>query len=49
LYGYDTWSFILRTQSIEREFGNRALRRIFGPKRKEVAGGRRKLYNVELH
>jgi len=25
------------------------LRRIFGPKREEVAGGWRKLYNEELH
>jgi PAS domain-containing protein len=30
-------------------FGNRALRRIFGLKRDEVTGGRRKLYNEELH
>jgi hypothetical protein len=30
-------------------FGNRVLRRIFGPKRDEVTGGRRKLHNVELH
>jgi hypothetical protein len=28
---------------------NRALRRIFGPKRDEVTGGWRKLYNEELH
>jgi hypothetical protein len=25
------------------------LRRIFGPKRQEVAGGRRRLHNEELH
>jgi hypothetical protein len=30
-------------------FGNRVLRRIFGPKRDEVAGGLRKLYNEKLH
>jgi hypothetical protein len=31
-------------------FENRVLRRIFGPKREEVAGGwRRRLYNEELH
>jgi hypothetical protein len=30
-------------------FENRVLRRIFGPKRDEVAGGRRKLHNEELH
>jgi hypothetical protein len=28
--------------------GNRVLRRIFGPKRDEVAGGRGKLHNEEL-
>jgi hypothetical protein len=28
---------------------NRVLRRIFGPKRDEVTGGWRKLYNMELH
>jgi hypothetical protein len=30
-------------------FENRVLRRIFGPKRYEVTGGWRKLYNEELH
>jgi hypothetical protein len=30
-------------------FENRVLRRIFGPKRDEVTGGFRKLYNEELH
>jgi hypothetical protein len=29
-------------------FENRVLRRIFGPKRDEVTGERRKLYNEEL-
>jgi hypothetical protein len=28
---------------------NRVLKRIFGPKRDEVTGGWRKLYNEELH
>jgi hypothetical protein len=28
---------------------NRVLRRIFGPKRKEMAGGWRRLHNEELH
>jgi hypothetical protein len=28
-----------------RMFGNSVLRRIFGPKRKDVAGGWRKLHN----
>jgi hypothetical protein len=30
-------------------FENRVLRRIFGPKRDEVKGGRRNLHNEELH
>jgi hypothetical protein len=30
-------------------FENKVLRRIFGPKRDEVLGGRRKLHNEELH
>jgi hypothetical protein len=30
-------------------FENRVLRRIFGPKREEVAGGWRRLHNEELH
>jgi hypothetical protein len=32
-----------------RVFGNSVLRRIFGPRRDEVAGGYRKLHNEELH
>jgi hypothetical protein len=32
-----------------RAFENRVLRRIFGPKREEVAGGWRRLHNEELH
>jgi hypothetical protein len=32
-----------------RVFENRVLRRIFGPKRDEVTGEWRKLYNEELH
>jgi hypothetical protein len=30
-------------------FGNRVLRRIFGPKREDVAGDWRRLHNEELH
>jgi hypothetical protein len=30
-------------------FGNRVLRRIFGPKRDEVRGEWKKLHNEELH
>jgi hypothetical protein len=32
-----------------RAFQNRVLRRIFRPKRDEVAGGWKKLHNKELH
>jgi hypothetical protein len=32
-----------------RVFGNRALRRIFGPKRDEVTGEWRRLHNEELY
>jgi hypothetical protein len=32
-----------------RVYENRVLRRIFGPKREEVAGGWRRLHNEELH
>jgi hypothetical protein len=32
-----------------RVFENRVLRRIFGPKRDEVTGGRGKPHNEELH
>jgi hypothetical protein len=38
----------LREEQGRRGFGNRVLRRIFGPKR-EVDGSRRKLHNGELH
>jgi hypothetical protein len=33
----------------QRVFENRALRRIFGPKREGVTGGWRRLHNEELH
>jgi hypothetical protein len=32
-----------------RLFENRVVRRIFGPKREEVAGGWRRLHNQDLH
>jgi hypothetical protein len=38
LYGCDTWSLTLREGHRLRAFENRALRRIFGPKRDEVTG-----------
>jgi hypothetical protein len=46
---YETCSLILRQEHTLRVFGNRVLRRLFGPKRVEVTGGWRKLHNEELH
>jgi hypothetical protein len=37
LYGCETWSLTLREERRLRVFENRVLRRIFGPKRDEVA------------
>jgi hypothetical protein len=39
----------LREEHRLRMHENRVLRRIFGPKREEVAGGWRRLHNEELH
>jgi hypothetical protein len=49
LYGYETWSLTLREEHRLRVFENRVLRGVFGPKRDEVTGQWRKLYNGELH
>jgi hypothetical protein len=49
LYGRETWSLILREECRLRVFENRVLRRIFGPKRDEVTGERRRLHNKELY
>jgi hypothetical protein len=49
LYGYETWSLILRTEHRLRAFVKRVLRKIFGPKRDKVTGGWRKLHNKELY
>jgi len=49
LCGCETWPLTLGE---EHRFGateNRVLRRIFGPKREEVAGGWGRLHNEELH
>jgi hypothetical protein len=48
LYGCETWSLSLREERTLRVFDNRALRRVFGPKRDEVMGEWRKLFNEEL-
>ena len=45
LCGRKTWSLPLREERRPRVFENRVLRRIFGPKRDEVTGEWRKLYN----
>jgi hypothetical protein len=49
LYGCETWSLALREEYRLGVFENRALRRMFGPKRDEVTGEWRKLHNEELH
>jgi hypothetical protein len=49
LYGYGTWSLTLRKEYRLRVSDNRVLRRIFGPKRKVVEEGWRRLHNQELH
>jgi hypothetical protein len=49
LYGCETWSLTLREEHTPRVFDNRVLRRIFGPKRYEIAGEWIKLHSEELH
>jgi hypothetical protein len=49
LYICETWSVVLREEHRLRVFENRVLRRVFGPKRNEVTGGRRKLHNEKIH
>jgi hypothetical protein len=44
LYGYETWSLILREEHELRVFGNRA----FVPKRDEATGDWRKLHHSSL-
>jgi hypothetical protein len=46
---FETWSLTLRKESRLRVFGNRVLRRVFGPKRDEVTGKWRKLHNEKLN
>jgi hypothetical protein len=48
LYGCETWSFTLQEIYTLRVSENRVLRRICGPKRKEVTGEWRQLHNEEL-
>ena len=49
LYGCATWSLTLREEHRLRVFKNRALRKIFGPKRDGVTGEWKKLHNEELN
>ena len=49
LYGCETWSLTLREEHRLTVFENRALRRIFGPKRDGVTGDWRTLHNAELN
>jgi hypothetical protein len=48
LYRCETLSLTLREEHRLRVFENSVLRRIFGPKRDEVTGEWRKLYNEDL-
>ena len=49
LYGCETRSLTLREERRLRVSENRVLRKVFGPKRDEVAGEWRKLHNEELN
>jgi hypothetical protein len=49
LYGCETWCLTLREEHRLKVSGDRVLRCMLGPKRKEVAGGWRRLRNEELH
>jgi len=49
LYGCETWSLTLGEERKLRVFENMVLRRIFEPRRDEVTGEWRRLYNEELN
>ena len=49
LYGCENWSLTLREERKLREFENKVLRRISGPRREEVTGDWRRLHNEELN
>jgi hypothetical protein len=49
LYGCETWSLTLKEEHRLKVFENRMLRRIFGPKREAVIGGRRKLLSGQFY
>ena len=50
LYGFETWwCLTFREEHRLWVYGNRVLRKIFGPKRDEVRGEWERLHNEELH
>jgi hypothetical protein len=49
LSGCETWSLTPWEEQRLRLFENKVLRRIFGPKREDIMGGWRKVYNEKLH
>jgi hypothetical protein len=49
LYGCETWSLTLRQEHGLRVLENSALKRVFGLRRNEAAGGWRTSYIEELH
>ena len=49
LYGCESWSVILREERRLKEFANRVLRKLFGPKYEEIKENLRELHNDELH
>ena len=48
LYSSETLSLTLREEHMLRVFENKVLREIFGAKRDEITGDRRKYHNAEL-
>jgi hypothetical protein len=48
-YGRETWSLAPKEEYRLRVFQNRVLRRIFKPRRQEMAEDWRRLHNEELH
>jgi hypothetical protein len=48
LYGCHSWSLTLKEEHRLQVFGNRVLKKIFGPKSDEVTGEWKKLHNEEL-
>jgi len=49
VYGCGNLPLTTRKKEKLRVFQKRALRNIYGPKRDEVTGERRRLHNYELH